>query len=126
MYKIKDKQQKESAAKNILIINQNKEIEEQKDILVENIKELEIAHLLINSQNQKLCNINEHLDELVKEKTKELISTNEKLYSALKELDTFIYKTSHDIRGPLARLMGLCNIALLDIKHKKSVEFLKC
>ncbi len=109
-----------------MIINQNKEIEEQKDILVENIKELEIAHLLINSQNQKLCNINEHLDELVKEKTKELISTNEKLYSALKELDTFIYKTSHDIRGPLARLMGLCNIALLDIKHKKSVEFLKC
>lgn len=123
MYNVKNKKQKELSVKNIQILNQNKEIEEQKEVLEDSVKELQIAHLLINEQNQKLSTINEQLDELVKIKTTELVKTNEKLKSALKELDTFIYKTSHDIKGPLARLMGLCNVALLDIKHKKSVEY---
>lgn len=40
------------------------------------------------------------------------------------ELDTFIYKASHDLRGPIASLMGLYNAAVIEIKDKKSLEYL--
>jgi light-regulated signal transduction histidine kinase (bacteriophytochrome) len=50
--------------------------------------------------------MNKRLDKLVKAKTEELSATNRELEKALTELDTFIYKTSHDIKGPLARLLG--------------------
>ncbi|MDQ3393106.1 MAG: hypothetical protein M3512_03175 [Bacteroidota bacterium] len=88
-----------------------------------NIKELEIAQSMIHEHNQQLCNINDQLDELVKAKTAELGITNKKLKEAIKEYATFIYKTSHDIRGPLARLMGICNIALVEIKHKNAIHY---
>jgi signal transduction histidine kinase len=36
-----------------------------------------------------------------------------------------VYKTSHDIRGPLATLKGICNIALMDVKDREAIVFLK-
>lgn len=41
------------------------------------------------------------------------------------ELDTFIYKASHDLRGPIASLMGLYNAAVIEVKDKKSLEYLE-
>lgn len=41
------------------------------------------------------------------------------------ELDTFIYKASHDLRGPIASLMGLYNAATIEIKDTKSLEYLE-
>ncbi|MFC2125959.1 tetratricopeptide repeat protein [Bacteroidota bacterium] len=58
--------------------------------------------------------VNEKLDKLVKAKTKELVTSNTKLVKSRKDLDTFLYKTSHDIRGPLATLMGLTNLAKIE------------
>jgi signal transduction histidine kinase len=39
-------------------------------------------------------------------------------------LDNFIYKTSHDIRGPLASLKGMCNVALIDVKDPVALNYL--
>lgn len=44
-----------------------------------------------------------------KKTERELIETN-------KELDTFFYKASHDLKGPLASIMGIINLARLDNK----------
>ena len=41
------------------------------------------------------------------------------------ELDNLVYKTSHDIRGPLATLKGVCNVALMDVKDKDALSFLQ-
>jgi signal transduction histidine kinase len=41
------------------------------------------------------------------------------------ELDNFIYRTSHDIRGPLVTLKGVCNVALLDVKDDVALDYLK-
>jgi PAS domain S-box-containing protein len=38
----------------------------------------------------------------------------ERLQVTNKELETFIYKSSHDIRGPLASILGLVNITMLE------------
>ena len=78
---------------------------------------LAIAKQIIEDQNRLL-------DQQVKEKTKELVDTNESLTKVNDELDNFIYKTSHDIRGPLASLKGMVNLAIMDVKDDKALGYL--
>ncbi len=68
--------------------------------------------------------INKRLDNLVKKKTMELSTTNRKLLKSKKELDTFLYKTSHDIRGPIATLMGLTNLTILENPDEQITSYL--
>jgi signal transduction histidine kinase len=56
--------------------------------------------------NAEINRINENLEGLVAERTKLLAG-------AVKELDTFLYRASHDLRSPVCSIIGLCNIALL-------------
>jgi signal transduction histidine kinase len=51
------------------------------------------------------------LDRLKREARYALRSQNNALVKANKELDTFVYSVSHNLRGPLASLMGLLTIA---------------
>ena len=89
------------------------------------------AKSIIETQNLRLQNINRELDGKVKEKTADLLKANDELDRANKalshvndELDNFIYKTSHDIRGPLASLKGICSVALLDVKDPLALDYL--
>lgn len=125
MYKSKNRLYDKLQDRNNEILSQKKEIESQKESLVRNNVELEKAQQVIKEQNDVLNVINVQLESIVKSRTKELKATNVELEMALKELDTFIYKTSHDIRGPLARLMGLCNVALMDVEDSKSLDYFK-
>ncbi len=86
-------------------------------------RKLTIANRTIENQNSKLTELNTALEDRVKERTEELRSTNKALTKSNSDLDNFIYKTSHDIRGPLATLQGVCNIALMDIKEKVAVDY---
>jgi len=93
--------------------------------------DLSEAKAVIENQNSRLQNINRELDARVKEKTAELSKANDELDRANKslsqvndELDNFIYKTSHDIRGPLASLKGICSVALMDVKDPLALDYL--
>lgn len=93
--------------------------------------QLSEAKGVITIQNQRLQNINRELDGKVKEKTAELLKANEELDKTNKtlsqvndELDNFIYKTSHDIRGPLASLKGICSVALMDVQDPLALDYL--
>ena len=88
------------------------------------------AKAIIETQNGRLQNINRELDAKVKEKTANLLTANEDLDKVNKtlaqvndELDNFIYKTSHDIRGPLASLKGICSVALMDVKDPLALDY---
>ncbi len=83
------------------------------------------AQRVITEQNEKLMKTNEYLDQQVAEKTQDLFMTNEALLQVNSELDNFIYRTSHDIRGPLVTLKGVCNVALLDVKDEVALDYLK-
>ena len=48
-----------------------------------------------------------------------------KLKTKVNELDTFIYRSSHDMKGPVCTLQGLLNIAMEEVKDPKAVEYLK-
>ncbi|MDX1628943.1 MAG: HAMP domain-containing sensor histidine kinase, partial [Fulvivirga sp.] len=86
-------------------------------------KRLAEANNIIEEQNKELTNVNAVLEERVKERTKELKEANVALRRSNEELDNFIYKTSHDIRGPLATLMGVCNIAQIDVKDEQALDY---
>jgi signal transduction histidine kinase len=68
------------------------------DKLKKQKKELQLA-------NGEIKRINENLEDLVSERTKLLEDAN-------KELDTFLYRASHDLRSPVCSIIGLCNIAM--------------
>lgn len=68
---------------------------------------------------------NTRLEERVDERTKELNDSNDALTKVNGEMDNFIYKTSHDIRGPLASLKGICNVAILDVRDDTALAYLK-
>lgn len=42
---------------------------------------------------------------------------------AYKELDTFMYKSSHDLRGPVARLQGIINLAKMEVKEEQALTY---
>jgi signal transduction histidine kinase len=83
------------------------------------------AKAIIEDQNRQLMSSNYNLDKELKEKNIELEKANESLLRVNEELDNFIYKTSHDIRGPLASLKGMCNVALMDVKDQLALNYLK-
>lgn len=54
--------------------------------------------------NNEIRMINANLESIVSKRTKMLREANA-------ELDTFLYKASHDLRTPIASIYGLCNLA---------------
>lgn len=87
--------------------------------------QLSEAKEVIQEQNQLLENKNKYLDKEVETKTEDLERANQSLKQVNDELDNFIYKTSHDIRGPLASLKGMCNVALMDVNDPTALDYLK-
>ncbi len=86
--------------------------------------ELAGAKVKIEEQNVLLAEQNKILDNRVKERTVELSKSNKLLTEVNSELDNFLYKTSHDIRGPLVTLKGLCNLALIEAKESSLRDIL--
>jgi len=73
---------------------------------------------MLSKAKQELSVMNQTLEKRVEDRTKQLQNVNN-------ELDNFIYKTSHDIRGPLASLKGIANVALLELKDEKAQDYLQ-
>ncbi len=95
----------------------------------------------------KLEEFNFNLEEMVQERTKELNDeigtrkqaeetlhrTNHELSKRNTELDNFVYSVSHDLRAPIASVLGLINLAkkdadgtmkdmYLDMVHKSALQ----
>jgi signal transduction histidine kinase len=58
-----------------------------------------------------MVQLNHKTEEALNRKQAEITSQNEVLTKTNTELDNFVYSTSHDLRAPLASVMGLINIA---------------
>jgi ligand-binding sensor domain-containing protein/signal transduction histidine kinase len=79
----------------------NEEIGAQRDTLEIRSNELEKAQT-------KLKEVNATLEVLVEKRT-------QKLSDALRELETFLYRASHDLRGPISSMLGLIGAAKLEV-----------
>lgn len=87
-------------------------------ILATTVKERNLAQ-------EKIMQFNENLEEMVRIRTKALNSqidtrikaeeklqnTNDELVKRNEELDRFVYSVSHDLRAPIASMLGIVNLA---------------
>jgi signal transduction histidine kinase len=79
---------------------------------------------ILYQQYRSKRRINQQLESLVARRTEELRFANRDLKEVNKELDTFAYRTAHDIRGPVARLLGLCQLALHEDRDGDATRYL--
>ncbi len=82
--------------------------------LLEQTIQLESAQKLIMIQNEELKKTKSNLEDTVAERTEELQVANHDLKATNIELDTFVYRASHDIKGPIMSMLGICNLAEME------------
>ena len=101
--------------KNTEIEAQNLEISAQTDNLNISQDRLQQAYRVIEEQKNLLLTQNRSLSSELVEKNSDLSATNAELIKYNNELRQFSYTVSHNLRGPLASLMGL--ISLIDQRN---------
>ena len=109
-------------------IVQKKELEDelrQKRIEIEEKnRKLEQAQQEILKVNQELKETNANLDSLVKKRTDALVRALNKVKESKEELENFVYRASHDLKGPTARLLGLVQVAKIDKAALEKMDLL--
>jgi signal transduction histidine kinase len=85
-----------------LLNKKNQKINDQNALLKKNYRELE--------------HLNENLESIIEEKTEKISEKN-------RQLADIAYANAHQIRGPLARILGLLNLANMDTRNR---EFYFC
>ncbi|GAB4401470.1 MAG: hypothetical protein OHK0053_24260 [Microscillaceae bacterium] len=93
----------------------------QQSALENAFEEISTQKEQIQQQNLQLQQSNAELEVKVEERTAKLKSTLLQLLQTNKELDTFIYRASHDLRGPISRLIGLVQLIRID-PDKQAIE----
>jgi len=73
-------------------------------------KLLSSKNIEINQKKEEVKQLNEHLEELVETRTKELKHSIDGLIKQNQDLEQFSYIISHNIRSPIARILGLINV----------------
>ncbi|MCG8309884.1 MAG: ATP-binding protein [Cytophagales bacterium] len=107
------------------ILNQKSEIEIQNKLLKSKNEEISKAKKELDKTNEELISINSNLEDIVAERTSTLKLMNEELINSNNELDLFIYRASHDLKGPIARLLGMTLLAKMDNKDEALREYIE-
>jgi len=106
-----------------------KSANDETGLLLDTMKTMLVS---LNEAEESLRGVNEDLERKVKTRTKELARINDNLIQEIEdrkrteeELNTFMYKTSHDLRGPVASVLGLVNLARLESEVGDSDNYFK-
>ncbi|WP_338791461.1 HAMP domain-containing sensor histidine kinase [Bernardetia sp. MNP-M8] len=86
--------------------------------VIKHSTELENAKRLISIQNKKL-------EKKIDQRTTDVRNAYSQLLATHSELDQFVYRASHDLKGPIVRLLGLCQVANLEVKDPVAIEYLQ-
>lgn len=113
----------EIAAQNEEIVSQNEEIAAQRNELIVQNTNLHNAHKVIENQNEEITVKNKQLSHDVDVRTYELQNANKELVQQNHQLEQFAFIAAHNLRAPLARILGLANLLdfLKDPKESESV-----
>ncbi len=102
----------EVEAQNEELTQQSEQIMAQRDLLINQNTKLEEARTIINNQNLQINKRNFDLEIEVEKRTEELIKYNQ-------QLEQFAFISSHNLRAPVARILGLSNVLKLDKTWKE-------
>jgi signal transduction histidine kinase len=89
--------------------------------------EKHLAHkeAVINKENYTLIKSYEAVNriEALERETKIQIEKNQIIENKNAELDSFFYRVSHDLKGPITSLQGLHNLVTLEVKDASSLQY---
>ncbi|MFZ6008905.1 MAG: 7TM diverse intracellular signaling domain-containing protein [Bacteroidota bacterium] len=111
----------ELAGKNSEIEAQNEELKQQHEELVSINDVLDKQNQIVEAQKKKIESVNQALELKVQERTYELEETVKNLIRQNHDLEQFSYIVSHNMRAPVARMLGL--LSLLDLRAKEDKEY---
>ncbi|HYI77042.1 MAG TPA: HAMP domain-containing sensor histidine kinase [Chryseolinea sp.] len=103
----------EIAAQHEEMISQSEELAAQHDALSFQNKQLFEAQKIIEGQNLQIQQKNEELEQEIEKRTQELQNTNRELVVHNNQLEQFAFIVAHNLRAPLARILGLANVVEL-------------
>jgi signal transduction histidine kinase len=85
-----------------------KKTNENLELLVESrTKELQVANSQLVSYNEEIVALNENLEKIVNART-------EKIKIQMSQLESYAHMNSHEVRAPVARILGLMNLIQLE------------
>ena len=96
--------------KNNAIHMVNRELKQLYNEVSEKNEEIQAQAQVLADTNKNVIDLNRSLEQLIAEKTLELRKTNDELVKHNNELLQFSYTVSHNLRGPVARLLGLSSL----------------
>jgi signal transduction histidine kinase len=105
------KSKEEISVRNETLVRTQLEISNQRDKVAEQNKQLNAAREIIEAQHHILIEKNEGLEYEIKERTKELVEYNQ-------QLEQFAFISSHNLRAPIARILGLGNLLAMTINDE--------
>lgn len=120
-------QNEEIAAHNEQLLAQQQEIEIQQRVLEEHNEQLLAAQAVIEQQNTEITHKNKELLQEVEAQTRDLRETNLQLIEHNSRLEQFAFIISHNLRAPVARLVGLSTIlehASTPDEHRKIIRLM--
>jgi signal transduction histidine kinase len=103
-------QYEEISAHNEALANQQEEITKRNIQLAEQNNELTNAKRLIEDQHETIQASNLRLSKEVERQTKSLVKNNKDLEQHVSQLEQFAFIVSHNLRAPVARILGLGDV----------------
>jgi signal transduction histidine kinase len=102
-------------------LHQKKEevLQQNEKLNIKNEKLIE-AQSIIQEQNKMLRKYNDDLEIKVIKRTKDLQLSNQELAQNVQQLEQYAYMTAHNLRAPVARILGLTNLLELSPEADKS------
>ncbi|PTB94202.1 hypothetical protein C9994_12330, partial [Marivirga lumbricoides] len=85
------------------VLQQNEELNAKNEKLIE-------AQTIIEQQNILLRKYNDDLENQVATRTNDLQQSNQELAQNVQQLEQYAFMTAHNLRAPVARLLGLTNL----------------
>jgi signal transduction histidine kinase len=68
----------------------------------------------IKLENISTLQMNTELEQIIQKRTSQIEEKNKLLEIKSEELNLFLYSASHDLKGPLKTIEGLCNLGIAD------------
>ena len=116
-------QKKEIELQHTLLKERSDKILQQRDHIKKKNAALENSQKEILDMNHKLQEMNLMLEKEVEARTSKINATFKQLKRTNEELDTFVYRASHDLKSPVSRIIGLASLAHME-KEEPGTQYL--
>ncbi|MCB9235320.1 MAG: HAMP domain-containing histidine kinase [Bacteroidia bacterium] len=106
------------------LLNLNQEMEAQNVEIALKTAEIRSQRDMLEAQNAQIRRINADLEGIVTARTGDLQEALKEVTRSKEELDTFVYRASHDLRGPIVRMQGLATVAKIGAADQEILHYL--